>query len=65
MSTNEVLYRVTSKTFVAGVVTIDDMIVRTASILRKFRGQPILNLYQWATKNGMEFDWVSGERKNK
>ena len=58
MKVNEVLYRIEATNFVAGVVTIDDEIVRTAGILKKFKGQPISNLYKWAIKNNMKFERV-------
>jgi len=58
MKVNEVLYRIEATNFVAGVVTIDDEIVRTAGILKKFKGQPISNLYNWAIKNGMKFEEI-------
>ena len=53
---NEILYRVESKNFVAGAIVVDGKIVRTAGILKKFIGQPISNLYKWATKNNMKFE---------
>ena len=58
MQTNEALYRVEANNFVAGVVTENNIIVRTAGILKKFKGQPISNLYNWAIKNGMKFEEI-------
>ena len=52
----ETLYRITSKSFCAGVVVMDRQIVETAPILKKFKGQCILNLYKWAMNNNMKFE---------
>lgn len=52
----ETLYRVTSKTFCAGAIVIDRKIIKTAPILKKFKGQCILNLYKWAMNNNMKFE---------
>ena len=56
MPTKERLYRITSKSFCAGVIIKDREIIRTAPILKKFKGQCILNLYKWAMQNNMQFE---------
>ena len=53
---DEILYRICSSSFVAGVIVLDNIIVRTAPILKKFKGQPISNLYKWAMNNSMNFE---------
>ena len=49
----EELYRVTSKSFVAGVIVVEGIITETAPILKKFVGQPFINLYKWAGEKEM------------
>ena len=56
MPINEILYRITRKTFCAGVIVVNEKITETAPILKKFKGQPISNLYNWAIKNNMKFE---------
>ena len=56
MRINEELYRVESKTFVAGVIVSNSIIIKTAPILKKFIGQPMGNLEKWINKNNMTIE---------
>jgi hypothetical protein len=38
---------------VAGFTVVDGIITETAPILKKFVGQPFINIYKWAGKNEM------------
>ena len=61
------LYRVVSKNFVAGVITTttlgSDMVIEAAPILKKFIGQPFINLHTWARKNNMEIKEIDSYEK--
>lgn len=47
MSTEDCYY-VVGKTFVAGVLVRDGIIVGAAPILSKFKGQPLIHLKNWS-----------------
>jgi hypothetical protein len=51
-------YWLSCKKFTCGFSVEDDIITRTASIIHKFKGQPLENLTNWVSKNFGEYELV-------